>query len=65
MSALNKVEGVPSDGSASDAGSEDRTPSKGSPDVRKGMRRSGTLPSFPSVENIKAKAKEASLPVGS
>lgn len=65
MSALNKVEGVPSDGSASDVGSDDRTPGKGSPEVRRGMRRSGTLPSFPSVENLqtKAKAKEVSLPV--
>ena len=67
MSALNKVDNLPygagvSSGS-SDAGSEERTPGKGSPDVRKGIKRSGTLPSFPSMEDIKAKAKEPDLPV--
>lgn len=67
MSALNKVENMPpgmgvSSGS-SDAGSENGTPGRGSPDVRKGMKRSGTLPSFPSMDDNKAKAKEPELPV--
>lgn len=70
MSALNKPEGVrdsTSEASASASASEDgMTPLKGSPKaVRVGMKRSGTLPSFPSTENLREKAKprEAELPV--
>lgn len=65
MSALNKVDVLHygAGSGSSDAGSEGRTPGKGSPEVRKGMKRSGTLPSFPSVDDMKNKAKEPDLPV--
>lgn len=80
MSALNKPEGVVLErtesgtGTGSEAGSEDGTPGRGSPGtstststkpMRVGMKRSGTLPSFPSTESLREKArpKEVELPV--
>ena len=78
MSALNKPEGVllerTESYTGSEAGSEDGTPGRGSPSistststkaVRVGMKRSGTLPSFPSTESLREKArpKEVELPV--
>jgi hypothetical protein len=71
MSALNKPGSVvisASEASASASASEDgMTPGK-SPQakvVRVGMKRSGTLPSFPSSENLKERARprEVELPV--
>jgi hypothetical protein len=71
MSALNKPESVRDSASeASASASEDgMTPGK-SPQakvVRVGMKRSGTLPSFPSTENLKEKSRprEVELPVSS
>lgn len=72
MSALNKPEGVRdttgSEASASASASEDGlTPGKSPKAVRVGMKRSGTLPSFPSTESLREKAKprEVELPVSS
>jgi len=67
MSALNKPESVVDSASEASASEDGMTPGK-SPQakvVRVGMKRSGTLPSFPSTENLKEKArpKEANLPV--
>jgi len=71
MSALNKPESVRDTASeASASASEDgMTPGK-SPQakvVRVGMKRSGTLPSFPSTESLREKARprEMELPVSS
>lgn len=58
MSALNKPDSLAY--ASSDAGSEERTPGKGSPNVRKGMRRSGTLPGFASEDGEDLKAKTQS-----
>jgi hypothetical protein len=80
MSALNKPEGIiyeaagPTGGaieSGSDAGSDygmdtpGRSPAASGHHTRVGMKRSGTLPSFPSMENLKdqEKQKQAELPV--
>jgi hypothetical protein len=73
MSALSKPEGiVERQYSGSECGSEDGnglTQEKGSPvvgkGVRVGMKRSGTLPSYPSMESLKekVKVKEEELPV--
>jgi hypothetical protein len=69
MSALNKPESVRDSASEASA-SEDGMTSGKSPQakvVRVGMKRSGTLPSFPSTENLKEKARprEVELPVSS
>lgn len=69
MSALNKPESVRDSASEASASEDGMTPSK-SPQakvMRVGMKRSGTLPSFPSTENLKEKArpKEVELPVSS
>jgi hypothetical protein len=76
MSALNRPEGVVLERresmTGSETGSEDGTPGRSFPAartsgkaVRVGMKRSGTLPSFPSTESLRVKArpKEVELPV--
>jgi hypothetical protein len=79
MSALNKPEGIIYEAGAlgaavesgSDAGSDygmdtpGRSPATSGHHARVGMKRSGTLPSFPSMENLKVqeKQKQAELPV--
>jgi hypothetical protein len=69
MSALNKPEGLReiytgSESSAS-ASEDGMTPGKESPKVRVGMKRSGTLPSFPSTESLREnpRPREVELPV--
>jgi len=69
MSALNKPDGMRDTYTGSEASasaSEDgMTPGKSPKAVRVGMKRSGTLPSFPSTESLrdKARSKEEELPV--